>query len=418
MQVTIFPSQLHGTVTPPPSKSQAHRLIILSALADGESTIRNFELSKDLLFTQRAIDTLGARIGTDTDGNRNNTKHIRGIDPHRAWTKELPQIDCGESGSTLRFLIPVSLAVAGGGVFTGSERLMQRPLEPYFAIFREQGIHYSLENNTLTVQGRLLPEQYRLPGNVSSQFFSGLLLALPLLSEPSVLIPEGRLESNSYITMTLHALSQFGVYIPATMSIPPQYHIPGGTVYAPQNLSLEADWSQAAFWYAAAGIGNEITVTGMSNESFQGDRAILEYGEMLRTHGDVTIDISNCPDLAPPLAVWGALRDGQLHLTNAARLRLKESDRLAAITDTLTALGADIREEADSLTIRGKSSLVGGVTVDCHNDHRIAMMLAIAATRCMHPVTLTGAQCVNKSYPHFWQDYTALGGMLHEYTGQ
>lgn len=412
MDLTIFPTRLHGSITPPPSKSQAHRLIILAALADGESTIDNFAPGEDLLATINAVRALGAAVE-----HIGSTLRIRGIDPHAARTSDLPHIDCGESGSTLRFMIPVALAVAGGGIFTGSDRLMQRPLEPYFAIFREQGIRYSLENNTLTVQGQLQPGQYRLPGNVSSQFFSGLLLALPLLGEPSVLIPEGRLESSSYIAMTLHALSLFGVYIPATMSIPPQYHIPGGTVYPPQALTVEADWSQAAFWYAAAGIGNEITITGMNNESFQGDRAILEYGAMLADDGDVSIDISDCPDLAPPLAVWGALRVGQLRLTNAARLRLKESDRLAAITQTLTALGADIREETDALTIYGKSSLTGGVTVDCHNDHRIAMMLAVAATRCAQPITLLGAQCVGKSYPTFWRDYAALGGIIREHIG-
>ena len=412
MDLTIYPNRLQGTVTPPPSKSQAHRLIILAALADGKSTIKNFATSEDLLATVNAVRALGATV--EIDGS---TLRIRGIDPHRVWTKELPQIDCGESGSTLRFMIPVALAVAGGGVFIGSDRLMQRPLEPYFTIFREQGIHYSLQNNTLTVQGQLQPGQYRLPGDVSSQFFSGLLLALPLLPQPSVIIPEGPLESSSYIAMTLHALSQFGVYIPATMSIPPQYHIPGGTVYPPQNLSVEADWSQAAFWYAAVGIGNAVTVTGMNNESFQGDRAILEYAAMLSIPGDVSIDISDCPDLAPPLAVWGALREGQLRLTNAARLRLKESDRLAAITQTLSALGADIREDTDSLMIQGKPSLTGGVSVDCHNDHRIAMMLAIAAMRCAQPITLLGAQCVSKSYPRFWQDYAALGGIIREHIG-
>ena len=413
MDLTIYPTRLRGSITPPPSKSQAHRLIILAALADGESTIENFAPGEDLLATISAVRALGAAV--EIDGS---TLRIRGIDPHAARTGDLPHIDCGESGTTLRFMIPVALAVAGGGVFTGSDRLMQRPLAPYFAIFREQGIRYSLENNTLTVQGQLQPGQYRLPGDVSSQFFSGLLLALPILSEPSVLIPEGRLESSSYIAMTLHALSQFGVHIPATMSLPPQYHIPANSIYQPQSLSVEADWSQAAFWYAAAGMGNEITVTGMTNESFQGDRAILEYGAMLADNGDVSIDISDCPDLAPPLAVWGALRSGQLRLTNAARLRLKESDRLAAITQTLTALGAEIREEADSLTIQGKSSLAGGVTVNCHNDHRIAMMLAIAATRCAQPITLLGAQCVGKSYPRFWEDFTALGGIVREHIGQ
>ena len=413
MKLTITPAKLSGSITPPPSKSQAHRMIILASLANGESTITSFTPSEDLLATIRAMRALGAQVTTD-----GNTLHIRGIDPRNIRTKSLPQIDCGESGSTLRFLIPVTLAVTGGGIFTGSQRLMQRPLEPYFKIFHEQGIHYSLENNTLTVRGHLLPGKHCLPGNVSSQFFSGLLLALPLLREPSVLVPEGRLESGSYIAMTLHALSRFGVHIPATMSLPPQYHIPSDAVYQPQNLSIEADWSQAAFWYAAAGIGNEITVSGMTDESFQGDRVILEYGAMLSDRGNVSIDISNCPDLAPALAVWGALRHGQLRLTNAARLRLKESDRLAAITATLSALGADIHADNDSLIIHGKQSLPGGITVDCHNDHRIAMMLAIAATRCERPVTLTDARCVGTSYPRFWEDYAALGGIIHEHIGE
>ena len=413
MKITISPTKLHGTVTPPSSKSLAHRLIILASLASGESTITNFEPNEDLLATVRAMRALGAQI--EIDGN---ALHIHGIDPHSAWTKELPRIDCGESGTTLRFMIPLALVVAGGGVFTGSERLMQRPLEPYFKIFREQGIHYSLENNTLTVQGQLQPGKYCLSGDVSSQFFSGLLLALPLLEEPSVLVPKGRLESNSYITLTLYALSRFGVHIPATMSLPPQYHIPANTVYPAQKLSVEADWSQAAFWCAAAGIGNDVTVAGMNEESFQGDRVILEHAALLSESGDVSIDISDCPDLAPPLAVWGALREGKLRLTNAARLRLKESNRLVTITGTLAALGADIHEDADSLTIRGKASLAGGVTVDCCNDHRIAMMLAIAATRCEKSVTLTGAQCVNKSYPMFWHDYASLGGVICEHSGE
>ncbi|MBR3704642.1 MAG: 3-phosphoshikimate 1-carboxyvinyltransferase, partial [Oscillospiraceae bacterium] len=269
MNITIFPAPLRGTITPPPSKSQAHRLIILASLADGESTIVNFDPCEDLLATVRAMRALGAQI--EADGK---TLRIRGIAPRGAASAQLPQIDCGDSGSTLRFLIPVALAVAGGGIFTGSKRLMERPLAPYFAIFREQGIDFSLENDTLTVRGQLRPGEYRLPGNVSSQFFSGLLLALPLLDGPSRIAPEGQLESSSYVTMTLHALSLFGVHLPATMSLPPQYHIPSDSVCQPQALCVEADWSQAAFWYAAAGIGNAVSVTGMSEASFQGDRMI------------------------------------------------------------------------------------------------------------------------------------------------
>lgn len=413
MNLTISPARLCGAVTPPPSKSQAHRFIIAAALAPGESVIENFIPCDDLRATLRAVEALGASYqvcGT--------TLRISGLSRPHSHRADLPCIDCGESGSTLRFLIPVALAVAGGGIFTGSARLMERPLQPYFDLFEEKGIHYALENNVLTIRGDLAPGKYRLPGNVSSQFFSGLLFALPLLRSPSVLIPSGRLESCHYVTLTLHALSEFGIQIPATCSLPPQYHISAESAYQPRRVSVEADWSQAAFWYAASAVGSAVSVSGMNAASFQGDSVIAEYAAMIKNGGSVSIDISNCPDLAPPLAAMGALMDGELQLTNAARLRIKESDRLAAITNTLAALGADIRTEEDSILLRGKTLLSGGVSVDCRNDHRIAMMLAVAATRCKHPVTLIGAECVNKSYPDFWKDYQTLGGIVCEYSGQ
>lgn len=413
MNLTIHPTRLHGTVTPPPGKSQAHRFIIAAALAPGESIIENFIPGEDLRATLRAVEALGS--AWELSGS---TLRVRGISPHSAPSDALPRIDCGESGSTLRFLIPIAIALAGGGIFTGSERLMERPLQPYFDLFNEKGIEYSLQNNTLTVRGALTPGEYRLRGDVSSQFFSGLLFALPLLPSPSILIPTGRLESSSYVTLTLHALSEFGIQIPATCSLPPQYHIPVGGGYQPRRISVEADWSQAAFWYAAKNIGNNISVSGMNESSFQGDRVIIEYMDQIAKGGSVSIDLADCPDLAPPLAVMGTLMNGELRLENAARLRLKESDRLSATAQALTKLGADIHEDNDSLIIRGKSGLSGGVTVDCQNDHRIAMMLAVAATRCAQPVTLLGAQCVSKSYPGFWQDYTALGGIVHEHTGK
>ena len=413
MNITITPSRLSGTVTPPPSKSQAHRLIISAALAKGVSVIEGFSPCEDLYATLRAVKVLGASwkiVGSEL--------HISGISSYKAAENELPRIDCGDSASTLRFMIPVALAVAGGGVFNGSQRLMERPLQPYFDLFQEKGIRYSLDDNVLTVRGCLTGGEYRLRGDVSSQFFSGLLLALPLLDAPGVIIPSGRLESSAYVTLTLHALSEFGIQIPATCSLLPQYHIPEHSLYHPCRISVEKDWSQAAFWYAAAVLGNRVTVSGMTEASFQGDRMILDYAEEIRNGGSVRVDISGCPDLAPPLAIMGALMDGELELVNAARLRLKESDRLRTITHSLAALGASVSENEDSLTICGKPSLKGGVTVDCRNDHRIAMMLAIAACRCEKPVTLLGAQCVNKSYPHFWQDYAALGGIIHEHTGK
>ena len=413
MNLTLSPTHLRGSVTPPPSKSSSHRLLIAAALASGESTIENFLPSEDLTATVRALRSLGAEIHEN-----GSTLHISGIASRSVRPNDLPHLDCGESGSTLRFLIPVALAVAGGGVFHGSKRLLERPLQPYFDIFQNQGIEYTLSDDTLTIRGKLLPGKYHLPGNVSSQFFSGLFFALPLLGAPSVIIPDGHMESFSYIGMTLHTLSQFGIHIPSTLSIPPQYHIPSDVRYLPGHFRVENDWSQAAFWYAAHGIGNAVTMVGMNTDSLQGDRAILDYGAQIQRGGFVSIDISDCPDLAPPLAVWGALMSGEMHLVGAARLRMKESDRLASITRALAALGADIREGADSLSIRGKDHLRGGAVVNCENDHRIAMMLAIAATRCEQPITLLDAQCVNKSYPHFWRDYASLGGIIHEHAGQ
>ena len=413
MNLTLTPARLAGKIVPPPSKSQIHRLIIAAALAGGESVIENFLPGEDLMATLRGIEALGASWESD-----NGTLKIRGIPSCGVAADPMPRIECGESGSTLRFLIPVALAVCGGGEFKGTKRLLERPLKPYFDLFDEKGIFYSLEEDTLTVRGQLPAGEYRLAGHVSSQFFTGLLFALALLPEGSVIIPTSPVESIGYVGMTLQVLEEFGIRIPMTCSIPPQYHIPGDAVYRPRRIAAEADWSQAAFWYAAAGLGNAVAVAGMNEDSLQGDRIILDHAAMFASSSRVSIDVSGCPDLAPPLAVWGALTEGELRLVNAARLRTKESDRLSAIAGTLSALGAEVYEEADSLTVRGKNTLAGGVTVDCCNDHRIAMMLAVAATRCAEPVTLLGAQCVNKSYPRFWEDYVALGGIIHEHIGQ
>ncbi len=325
----------------------------------------------------------------------------------------LPHLDCGESGSTLRFLIPVALAVRGGGVFTGRGRLMERPLKPYFDLFDEKGISYRLQDGVLTVSGLLTPGEYRLPGDVSSQFFSGLLFALPLLNGPSVLIPTGPLEGEGYIQMTLQAMGRFGVELPVTLSLPPQYHPQGSQTYRAARAAVEGDWSQAGFWYAAGFLGSPVTAAGLDPYSLQGDRAVADHLLPLGGPGEVDIDVSGCPDLAPPLAAMAALRAGETtRLVNAARLRLKESDRLASVSQTLNALGADVEAGPDCLTIRGREALSGGVTVDSFSDHRIAMMAAIAATRCEKPVTITGAECVAKSYPDFWEEYERLGGKL------
>ena len=409
MNITITPAELAGTIVPPPSKSQAHRALIAAALAHGESVISNVALSQDIEATIRCLGELGAQFRREGGGIAVQGMGANVMSPLRRMA--YPRLDCGESGSTLRFLIPIALAVRGGGVFTGHGRLMERPLTPYFDLFNEKDIFYEYKDGALTVAGMLMPGTYQLPGNVSSQFFTGLLFALPLVNGPSAVIPTTPLESEGYIQMTLQVMAHFGVEFPVSMSLPPQYYPQENQTYRAADFAVEADWSQAAFWYAAQALGNPVTVEGMAPDSVQGDRIITDLALQLSGPGAVELDISGCPDLAPPLAAMAALRAGKTtRLTNAARLRMKESDRLASVTAALSVLGADVKEGPDFLEIQGKEQLAGGVKVDSFNDHRIAMMAAIAAARCINPVTINGAECVAKSYPNFWEEYKRLGG--------
>ena len=412
MNVTITPTKLAGAVIPPPSKSQAHRALIAAALADGESRIDNVAFSQDIEATLDCLDNLGAQFERNGD-----TVTVRGMaastmSPLRRLT--YPRLDCGESGSTLRFLIPIALAVRGGGVFSGRGRLMERPQKPYFDLFDEKGIYHELKDGVLTVTGTLTSGEYRLPGNVSSQFVTGLLYALPLRDGNSEIILTSPLESRGYVDMTLDVLGLFGI---CPQERENGFFIPGNQRYQPQDFVIEADWSQAGFWYAARFLGSPVEVGGMDPGSAQGDAVIQAQAEKLGNPGSVEIDVSGCPDLVPPLAAMAALRAGETtNLTNAARLRMKDSDRLSSVTQVLTALGADVAEGPDSLTIRGRETLSGGVTVDSFNDHRIAMMAAIAATRCEKPVTVLGAECVAKSYPDFWEEYERLGGKVRSFS--
>ena len=386
MTVTITPTRLAGTLTPPPSKSQAHRLLIAAALAGGTSQIENLAHSEDIAATKNCLRALMEK------------------------TDRLPNLDCHESGSTLRFFIPLALALRGGGIFTGSTRLMERPQEPYFAIFREKNIPYALENGALTVAGPLPAGTYTLPGNVSSQFVTGLLYALPLLVGDSDIMLTSTLESRGYVDMTLDVLRKFGIVIHEVS--PTEFHVPGNQIYRPSHQTAEPDYSQAAFFIAANAMGNSVTLQGLQGDSKQGDRVILAYSARLAAKGAVTLDVSQCPDLVPALAVQAALRAGEsTYLVNAARLRLKECDRLDGVTKELCKLGARVEQTPDSLCIVGVSALTGGV-VDSHNDHRIAMMLAVAATRATGDVTVCGAEAVGKSYPDFWKDYGNLGGNI------
>ena len=402
MNVIIYPGRLSGKITPPSSKSQAHRLLIGAALAEGESTVRNVAFSQDIEASLRCIAALGAE--TVREGN---TVRVRGGGPG----PDMPVLDCGESGSTLRFLIPVALA-AGGGIFLGSGRLMERPLEPYFEIFREKNITFSREGDTLRIRGRLTSGRYQLPGNVSSQFITGLMYALPLLEGDSEILLTAPLESSGYVDLTRDALKTFSIEV---CDIPGGWHIPGGQRYRTADAAVESDWSQGAFFLTAKALGHDLDVAGLNPDSCQGDRIISEYLARMALPGEAVLDVRDCPDLVPALAAAAALRSGGTTLiANAARLRFKESDRLSAAAAVLGSLGAEILEEPDGLTICGKDRLPGGVSVESRNDHRIAMMAAIAATRCEAPVTICGAECVRKSYPEFWRDYTLLGGKLEE----
>ena len=403
MDIRIRPVPLHGAVTPPPSKSQAHRLILCAALAEGRSIIRNLAFSQDIRATLGCVSALGASWTEQESG----VIAVDGIGG-REYTGALPRLDCGESGSTLRFLIPIALAVAGGAEFSGRGRLMQRPQKPYFDLFDQMGIKYGQKDDTLRVEGRLRAGEYRMAGNVSSQFFTGLLYALPLLEGQSRIVPTTALESEDYIRMTIQAQKLAGLSVEELSG--GGYAVQGQR-YRPMDVAVEADWSQAGFWYAAKNLGSDLTIRGMDEQSLQGDRRIAEFAELLGHEGDREIDVSQCPDLVPPLAAMAALRRGDCRITGAARLRIKESDRLATVHQLLTALGGQAEESSDSLMVRGVPVLSGG-TVDGANDHRIVMAAAIAATRAAAPVTILGAEAVRKSYPSFWEDYKRLGGVF------
>lgn len=402
MDLTIHPHKLSGTLTIPPSKSQAHRLLLAAGLSQKTCTISNLSFSEDISATLSCLSAMGIPFQQGSD--------CVTLSPHQSYTSK-PHFDCGESGSTLRFFIPIALALCSGGSFTGRGRLMERPQTPYQILFENKGILWQQEQDILTLQGQLTSGSYSLPGDVSSQFVTGLLYALPLLNGDSELILTSALESRGYVDLTLDTLSAFGIEIeePSTG----HFKIKGNQTYQAQSQTVEGDWSQAGFWYAANFLDNQVTLQGLNTTSKQGDRQVAQhYWTLARPNTTVELDVSQCPDLVPPLALMAALRSGTTHLVNAARLRMKESDRLHTVAITLNALGGHVEEQTDSLTIQGVSHLSGGVTIDCCNDHRIAMMAAIAATACQQPITLTGAECVKKSYPNFWAHYQQLGGIL------
>ena len=420
MEVNVMPSVIGGEITVPPSKSAAHRAIIAAALAYGTSIIDNVDLSADISATIDACKSIGARISIKNTGRYHSLTveggpHIRGS----------AHIDCAESGSTLRFFIPIACALGGPKVFDGHGRLPQRPIDTYYDIFTQDSIVYSKPddgNLPLTVSGTLNGGNYVLDGGVSSQYITGLLFALPLLDADSTITVTGKFESKGYVDLTVSILADFGIHTTVTGNT---YAIKGGQRYSPRRYAVEGDYSQAAFFIVGGAIAGDIRVGGLAPTSLQPDSAIVDIMRRMGAHisheGDTLlvrkstlsgtdIDVSQCPDLVPPLAIAAAFATGTTHITGAARLRIKESDRLAAMSNNLRSLGIDASTTDDSMSIRGGAISQG--TIDSHNDHRIAMAFSIAALGSSHGLLIKDAQSIDKSYPGFFTDLKRLGGII------
>ena len=428
MKITIKPSILNGTIEIPPSKSYSHRAVIAAALAESgkKSKIDNLKFSVDITTTTDIMENWGAKIYREESS-------LEIIGNGRKVVPKDKYVQCNESGSTIRFLIPIGITSENELIFDGKGKLVDRPLDSYYRIFDKQGIFYKNENGKLplTVNGKLNAGNYEIDGNISSQFITGLLYALPLLDGDSKLIINKNLESKGYIDLTLEILKLAGIEI--MNNDYKSFDIRGNQIYKPFDYTVEGDYSQVAFWIVAGIISankdNEVKCLHVNKNSLQGDREIIEIVERMganieifdnyvlvrpsKTKGTV-IDISQCPDIGPILTVLGALSEGETRIINGERLRIKESDRITSIKTELNKLGANVAEEGDSLIIQGVEGFKGGVTVNSWNDHRIAMSLAIASTRCEKEIILEEAESVRKSYPHFWDDFVKMGGEIEK----
>lgn len=418
--IKISLSKLSGNINIPPSKSLSHRAIIAASLAEGRSKIRNVLFSEDIEATCKGMKVFGVNIEKKYDSLIiDGTGILNAIDE---------KIDCNESGSTLRFLIPLALLTGQKMIFEGKGRLTKRPINPYIDIFKKQEIDYIYDNGLpLIVKGRLKPDIFKIKGDISSQFITGLLFVLPLLCDDSKILITSELESKGYIDLTIDILDKFGVKI--INNEYKEFFIKGNQKYTPIDYRIEGDFSQAAFWIVAGVLGGEVEIKDLNIDSLQGDRIIVDIvkkmgGDLLeldnsilarksKTNGTI-IDVSGCPDLAPVLAVLGALSEGETRIINAERLRIKESDRVKAIATELNKIGADVIEKEDSLIIKGKDMLEGGI-VDSWNDHRIVMALSIASIKCTKPLIITNSDVVKKSYPQFFEDFKKLGGKVYEW---
>ena len=413
-KVRVRPASLRGTISVPPSKSAAHRAIICAALSDGVSVLQPIDLSNDITATINCMKNLGA--GFTINGSRVT------VDGTGIFSQRKAELDCGESGSTLRFLVPVAAAGGVDARFVGHGKLPERPIGVYTDCLPQKGVECRTEGGLpLEISGRLESGIYQVPGNISSQFITGLLLALPLLQEDSEIRLTSPLQSVGYINMTLDIMKDFGVDVEAEEN---GWKIPGGQKYKAREFSVEGDWSQAAFFMTAAALGGSITIDNLDPESTQGDKACVDVyrrlGADIRTEDNrlimnpgklkgIELDAADIPDMVPAFSVAAALAQGRTVIKGAERLRIKECDRLAAMRDCLSRLGADIEETDDGLIINGVSSL-SGAEVDGYNDHRIVMSMAVAAAAAREDIIISDMESINKSYPSFFEDYESLGG--------
>ncbi len=417
MDVIITPNKLSGSVVIPPSKSLSHRAIIAASLAKGKSKISNVMYSNDIKATINAMRACGAKIEEYKD-----YLIIEGSDVIRKESI----IDANESGSTIRFMIPIALVSNEEITFVGKNHLVKRPLDTFLEIFDKQGIKYERGEDylPLKVNGGLKSGEFTVRGDISSQFITGLLYALPLLDGDSVIHISTEMESKGYIDLTIDILKMFGIEIENRNY--QEYYIKGNQKYKPCDYTIEGDYSQSAFFLVANALGADIKLLAMEEKSHQGDKKIIndmnDFGfstkfinnelviDKKNPHSAI-IDFSQSPDLGPALTVLASLVPGKSEFINAGRLRIKECDRITCMKEEINKLGGNVEELPDGMIINGVNKLQGGV-VDSHNDHRVAMSLAMATLKMDGELKILNASSVSKSFPNFWEVFENLGGKV------
>ncbi len=403
MSYKIKNNKLKGTIHIPPSKSYAHRAILCASLARGRSIIHNVDYNDDIEATIKAMKALGTIIIKNGD--------CLEIDGTTTFIRNNVEIDCKQSGSTLRFVVPLSLIYESQVHFVGEGELGKRPMNVYYDIFEKQGIGYLYRENVLDlyVRGRLRGGEFFIPGDISSQFISGLLFALPMLDEDSRIVVTSPLESKNYVHMTIEVLKSFGIEIKNHND--QEFIILGQQVYKPSVYSVEGDYSLAANYIVANALGNDIKIIGLNDHSIQSDAVI---GKIIDDYH--YIDGSQCIDIVPILSLYTSLKEGQSIISSIDRLKYKESNRLNATLDILNTLGCHIEYKDRHLYIQGESCL-SSASVSSYHDHRMAMMIAIASSVCDGDIIIDDIECVKKSYPMFFEHFKQLGGEIDEYLG-